>query len=79
MVAATHEEIGRVTRAIRDDLKERGQLAQGVTLDRHIPLQWTQAQKADLSNYRAGQVVVFHRAVKGIEKHEALEVVGRRG
>jgi conjugative relaxase-like TrwC/TraI family protein len=77
VVAATHEEIGRVTRAIRDDLKERGQLAQGVTVDRHIPLQWTQAQKADLSNYRAGQVVVFHRAVKGIEKHETLEVVGR--
>ncbi len=77
VVAATHEEIGRVTRAIREDLKERGQLAQGITLNRHVPLQWTQAQKADLSNYRAGQVVVFHRAVKGIEKHEALEVVGR--
>jgi conjugative relaxase-like TrwC/TraI family protein len=77
VVAATHEEIGRVTRAIRDDLKERGQLAHGVTLNRHVPLQWTQAQKADLSNYRDGQVVVFHRAVKGIEKHEALEVVRR--
>jgi conjugative relaxase-like TrwC/TraI family protein len=77
VVAATHEEIGRVTRAIRDDLKERGKLAQGITLDRHVPLQWTQAQKADLSNYREGQVLVFHRAVKGIEKHELMEVIRR--
>jgi conjugative relaxase-like TrwC/TraI family protein len=77
VVAATHEEIGRATRAVRSDLTERGQLTEGITLNNHIPLQWTQAQKADLSNYREGQVVVFHRAVKGIEKHEALEVVGR--
>jgi conjugative relaxase-like TrwC/TraI family protein len=74
VIAATHEEIGRVTRAIRHDLTERGQLGQSVTMERHVPLQWTQAQKADLSNYREGQMLLFHRAVKGIEKHEALEV-----
>jgi conjugative relaxase-like TrwC/TraI family protein len=74
VVAATHEEIGHVTHAIRDDLKERGQLGQSVLTDRYVPLQWTQAQKVDLSSYREGQVLLFHRAVKGIDKHEALVV-----
>jgi conjugative relaxase-like TrwC/TraI family protein len=74
VVAATHEEIGRVTQAIRCDLTERGHLGQSVTMDRYVPLQWTRGQKADLSNYREGQVLIFHRGVKGIDKHEALEV-----
>jgi conjugative relaxase-like TrwC/TraI family protein len=74
VVAATHEEIGCVTQAIRESLKESGQLGPGAKIDRYAPLQWTQAQKADLSNYREGQVLLFHRAIKGIEKHEALEV-----
>ena len=33
VVAPTHEEIGRVTRAIRNDLSERGHLGQSVTID----------------------------------------------
>lgn len=74
VVAPTHEEIGRVTRAIRNDLSERGYLGQSVTMERHVPLQWTEAQKRDLSNYREGQVLMVHRAVRGMEKHEALTV-----
>lgn len=74
VVAATHEEIGRVTQAIRKNRKKSGQLGLSAKMDRYAPLEWTQAQKADLSNYREGQVLLFHRAVKGIEKHEALEV-----
>jgi conjugative relaxase-like TrwC/TraI family protein len=75
VVAPTHEEIGRVTRAIRNDLSERGQLGQSVTMDRYVPLQWTEAQKRDLANYREGQVLVLHRAARGMEKHEALTVI----
>lgn len=74
VVAPTHEEIGRVTQAIRDDLSERGQLGESVTMNRYIPLQWTEAQKRDLSNYREGQILLIHRASRGIEKHEALTV-----
>lgn len=74
VIAPTHEEIGRVTRAIRDDLSGRGQLGESVTMDRYIPLQWTEAQKRDLSNYREGQVLLVHRAGRGMEKHEALTV-----
>jgi conjugative relaxase-like TrwC/TraI family protein len=74
VVAPTHEEIGRVTRAIRNDLSARGHLGQSVTMDRYVPLQWTEAQKRDLANYREGQVLVVHRAARGIEKHESLTV-----
>ncbi len=76
VVAPTHEEIGRVTQAIREDLKQRSVLGDGETLQRHIPLQWTEAQKKDISNYQPDQVLVFHRASRGIEKHEALTVTG---
>jgi conjugative relaxase-like TrwC/TraI family protein len=74
VVAPTHEEIGRVTRAIRNDLSERGHLGQSVTMDRYVPLQWTEAQKRDLANYREGQALVVHRAAKGMDKHESLTV-----
>jgi ATP-dependent exoDNAse (exonuclease V) alpha subunit len=76
VVAPTHEEIGRVTQAIREDLKQRSILGAGETLQRHIPLQWTEAQKKDISNYQPEQVLVFHRASRGIEKHETLKVTG---
>ena len=79
VVAPTHEEIGRVTQAIREDLKQRSVLGDGETLQRHIPLQWTEAQKKDISNYQPDQVLVFHRASHGIEKHEALTVTGVSG
>jgi conjugative relaxase-like TrwC/TraI family protein len=74
VVAPTHEEISRVTRAIRDNLSERGHLGPSVMIDRHVPLQWTEAQKRDLSNYREGHVLLVHRAARGMEKHEALTV-----
>jgi hypothetical protein len=74
VVAPTHEEIVRVTRAIRSDLAERGELGASVTMARYIPLRWTEAQKRDLSNYREGQVFLIHRTARGMEKHEALTV-----
>lgn len=74
VVAPTHEEIGRVTRAIRNDLSERGHLGQSIAMDRYVPLEWTEAQKRDLANYREGQVLVVPRAARGMEKHESLTV-----
>jgi conjugative relaxase-like TrwC/TraI family protein len=74
IVAPTHEEIGRITRAIRDDLSEHGHLGKSVAMDRHVPLQWTEAQKRDLSNYREGHILQIHRTARGMEKHEALTV-----
>ncbi len=76
VVAATHEEIGRVTHCIREGLKQSGALGKEEILQQHIPLQWAEAQKKDITNYQPGQVLAFHRSSRGIEKHEALTVVG---
>ena len=74
VVCATHEEIDRVTEKIRTNRKQRGKIGNSVEIGRDASLNWTTAQKSDVRNFRAGQVLVFHRAVKGIGKNEALEV-----
>jgi conjugative relaxase-like TrwC/TraI family protein len=79
VVAPTHEEIGRITKAIREDLKRRSVLGAAETLHVHIPLRWTEAQKRDLSNYQPEQVLLFHRSSHGVEKREALTVTGISG
>ena len=76
VVCATHDEIDRVTEAIRERRKASRQLGTGMPLTRHVSLNWTAAQKADLQNYRPGQLLGFHRAVKSIAKHETVEVLG---
>ncbi|MGA3046117.1 MAG: AAA family ATPase [Terracidiphilus sp.] len=73
-VAGTHEEIGRITHAIREGMKVSGELGPGRVFERHTPLQWTEAQKKDLSNYQQGQVLLFHRSSHGIGRNEALIV-----
>ncbi len=75
VVCATHDEIDRVTEAVLERKKTRGELGEGRTIARHVSLNWTAAQKADLQNYRPGQVLGFHRAVKSIGKYETVEVV----
>jgi conjugative relaxase-like TrwC/TraI family protein len=75
VVCATHDEIGRVTEAIRDQRKRTGQLGESAVIDRHVSLNWTTAQKADPRNFRPGQLLGFHRAVLGIAKNETVEVV----
>ncbi len=75
VVAPTHEEIARVTSAIREDRWQHGELGIGVTFDRHVALNYTAAQKAEPRNFREGQLLVFHRAVKDIVKNETLEVI----
>ena len=75
VVAATHEEISHITDAIRRDRKEHGELGVGHSFDRYVPLQWTAAQKQDLSNYQEGLVLQSHRNTKLAARHESLEVV----
>jgi ATP-dependent exoDNAse (exonuclease V) alpha subunit len=75
VVCATHDEIDRVTEAIRENRKKAGELGQSTTLKRHVSFGWTTAQKSDYQNFRPGQTLEFHRAVKGISKHESVDVV----
>jgi ATP-dependent exoDNAse (exonuclease V) alpha subunit len=49
-------------------------LGPGTVFERHTPLQWTEAQKKDLSNYQQNQVLLFHRSSHGIARNEALVV-----
>jgi conjugative relaxase-like TrwC/TraI family protein len=74
VVCATHEEIDRVTEAIRSTRKKRGKLGEGVQIGRDVSMNWTTVQKSDLRNFLPGQFLVFHRAVKGIARNEAVEV-----
>ena len=75
VVCATHNEIERVTSAIRADQRLGGRLVEGAQLTRDVPLNWTTAQKSDPRSFSTGQVLGFNRAVKGIAKNETLEVV----
>ncbi len=75
IVCPTHEEIGRVTEAIREDLRSRNQLGLSCVLERLEPLNWTAAQKGEARNYEAGQVLVFHEATTGARKNEQFRVV----
>src|SRR5208282_4915599 len=75
VVAATHEEIGHITNAIRADRTRAGELGENARQEHLTPLNWTSAEKSDLRNYQAGQVLEFYRPVKGVARHEALEVI----
>jgi ATP-dependent exoDNAse (exonuclease V) alpha subunit len=75
VVAGTHAEISQLTDAIRQDRKDRGELGVSHSFDRYVSLQWTTAQKQELSNYQEGQVLQFHRDTKLAKRHESLEVV----
>jgi len=76
VVAPTHKEIGHITEAIRAERMRTGELGQSTHKQHHVPLNWTTAEKSDVRNYAEGQVLEFHRAVKGVARHESLEVVG---
>jgi conjugative relaxase-like TrwC/TraI family protein len=75
VVAPTHEEIRRLTEAIRSERQRAGELGPGEMLTRHVPLNWTEAQKKETKHYQPGMVLAFHKATKEVGKNEAVEVV----
>lgn len=79
VVCPTHEEIGRVTTAIRADLRGQGKLGAEAKLDRLNPLNFTEAQKTDARNFTPGHVLVFHRGTKDARKYESFTVIGQDG
>ena len=76
VVAPTHEEIGHITEAIRAERTRTGELGQSTHQQHHVPLNWTTAEKSHVRNYAEGRVLEFHRAIKGVARHESLEVIG---
>jgi hypothetical protein len=74
VVCATHDDIAQVTAAIRSERSQRGEIGQGVQLDRYVPLHYTQAQKDDPRQFQVGQVLVSHDRPPHDRGHEALEI-----
>jgi predicted RNA-binding protein with PIN domain len=75
VVAPTHEEIRRLTVAIRGERQRAGELGAGEMLTRHVALNWTEAQKKETKHYQPGMVLAFHKETKEVGKNEAVEVV----
>jgi thymidylate kinase len=75
VISPTHAEGERVTREIREKLKAARKLAadeyEFIQLKN---LQWTEAQRGDARNYRAGQVVQFHQNIAGFQRGERVTV-----
>lgn len=68
VVSPTHAEGAKVTAAIREGLKARGKLKQERRVSIWMPTHLTKAQKADPSQYREGDLLMFHQNAKGIKK-----------
>ena len=78
VISPTHAEGERVTNRIRERLKRadklRGDEREFLQLKN---LQWTEAQRTDALNYRAGLVVQFHQNVPGFRRGERITVMER--
>jgi conjugative relaxase-like TrwC/TraI family protein len=76
VVAPTHAEIGHVTQAIRDTLKEQGKLS---TKEREFTAlrsrNLTEAERTDANAYQTGEVVQFHQNAKGFKRGERVTVL----
>lgn len=77
-VAPTHAEAGTATAHIRHALKQAQRLgADEREVIHHRNLQWTEAEKMDVSKYREGQKLFFHKAGNGVRCGAWLEVTER--
>lgn len=76
LVSPTWNEIDLVTQQVRAKLKQRGSVGDKEhSMTVFDSFSWTTAEKKNLRNYVAGQVIVFHRKSGAYAAHEALTVV----
>jgi conjugative relaxase-like TrwC/TraI family protein len=75
VICPTHKEGRSLTRAIRQELKARGELGEGRNCHILRNLSWTEAQKRDGRSYSPGLIVEVNRPTKGFAIGERLEVV----
>jgi ATP-dependent exoDNAse (exonuclease V) alpha subunit len=79
VVAPTHAEIDRYNEAIREHLKGNGKLLAGKDIDRLDAINWTEARRRDVRNYKEGLVLVFHKATNEAKKQESFSVLRTEG
>ena len=80
VVSPTHKEAGRVTAAIRAELKAQGRIGKTereFTTLRALNL--TEAQRKDARDYAPGMVVQFHQNAKGFKRGERVTVEAADG
>ncbi len=76
VVCPTHKEIDRVSTAIRAERRTRAELGTDQARDVHTSLQWTTAQKRELSRYQPGLVLKLTRDIRGATKNSSCTVEG---
>ncbi len=73
-IAPTHAEAELLTERIRSELVDRGHVDKELfEFEQLKPLRLTEAEKTDASRVADGDVMVFHRAARGIKKGTRLE------
>ncbi len=76
VVSPTHKEANLVIGAIRDHLRELGQLGADRRYLQFRDLRWEDVERGRAENFAAGQAVVFHQNVPGIKRGSILPVLG---
>jgi conjugative relaxase-like TrwC/TraI family protein len=74
IVSPTHAEGARITEAIREGLKAKGQLAKERIVQAWVPAHLTDAEKADATQYEPGDLIQFHQNASGYKKGSRLIV-----
>jgi len=74
VVSPTHAEAARITDAIRTGLKEKSKLGEEHIVKGWIAAHLTDAQKADATQYDAGDLLQFHQNAPGYQKGSRLIV-----
>lgn len=72
VVSPTHAEGERITDAIRTGLKAQGKLGDERIVKGWVPIHLTDAQKADATEYEAGDLLQFHQNAPGYKKSSRL-------
>ena len=74
VVSPTHAEGDRITQTIRAGLKAQGKLGKERLVEAWAPAHLTDAQKADPTEYEAGDLLQFHQNAPGYQKGSRLIV-----
>lgn len=76
VVSPTHREKDKITKKIREQLREVGILqGEEATLTRQRNLNWTEAERREVRNYEAGLQIQFIQNCPGIKRGERFSVI----
>jgi conjugative relaxase-like TrwC/TraI family protein len=78
LVSPTHAEGGRITQAIRSQLREAGKLGnEEREFTRLVPVNASEPERGLATTYRVGDVIQFHQNAKGFTKGDRLTITDR--